>query len=139
MDFKKAVLDHVAIVVEDLDQSQKIYENLGFEFGPEREIVEEQGVMTAFAQIDEHSHIELLMPHGKPGAIHSYLKKKGPGIHHLCFKVDDIEKKSKELRDKGMTLIYPVPQKGAGGALVNFIHPKSCGGVLIEISCRASE
>ncbi len=128
------VLDHVAIAVKDLDSAVQVWENLGLEFENEREVVEEQGVVTAFAQIDTNAHLELLCPHGEGGPIHKYIEKKGEGIHHLCFKVKDVSAKTIELRDKGFTLINEAPVKGAGGCLVNFIHPKSTGGVLVEIS-----
>jgi methylmalonyl-CoA/ethylmalonyl-CoA epimerase len=120
---KDCFLDHVAVVVEDLDQAIKVYEDIGLEFSEEREIVESQGVMTAFAGID-----------GEGGPIHKYLEKKGPGIHHLCFKVPDIEAKCKELVEKGIRLTSEKPFPGANNCLVNFVHPKSTGGVLIEIS-----
>jgi methylmalonyl-CoA epimerase len=74
------------------------------------------------------------MPFGESGPIHQYLQKKGEGIHHLCFRVDDIESKSRELTAQGMVLLYEKAQTGAHDCLVNFIHPKSTGGVLIEIS-----
>lgn len=128
------VLDHVAIAVSDLDRAQKVYEDLGFKFAPEREVVAREGVETAFAAIDGHGHIELLKPYGDSGPIHNYIEKKGEGIHHICFRVKDVVAKSAELASKGYRLIHPEPVKGAKGCLVNFIHPKSTGGVLIEIS-----
>jgi methylmalonyl-CoA/ethylmalonyl-CoA epimerase len=134
MDFSKLVLDHVAIAVKDLEQAVKRYEILGLKFSTEREVVASQGVKTAFAPIDQHAHLELLMPFGESGPIHQYLQKKGEGIHHLCFRVDDIESKSRELTAQGMVLLYEKAQTGAHDCLVNFIHPKSTGGVLIEIS-----
>lgn len=127
-------LDHVAIAVKDLDESQKIYEAIGLVFDEEREVVESQAVTTAFARAEGRAKVELLCPYGDKGPIHSFLEKKGPGIHHLCFRVKDIEKKSAQLLDSGMRLIYESPQPGAGGCMVNFIHPASTGGVLIEIS-----
>lgn len=133
------VLDHVAIAVSDLDQSIKIWENLGLSFSDEREIVQEQGVTTAFASIDQNSHLELLCPHGESGPIHKYLEKKGEGIHHLCFKVQDVSLKTEELKEKGFTLIHEAPVKGANNCLVNFIHPKSTGGVLVEISQKIGD
>ena len=131
---KDCYLDHVAVVVENLDDAIKVYEDIGLEFSDEREVVESQGVMTAFAGIDQRAHLELLVPHGENGPIHKYLEKKGPGIHHLCFKVPDIEAKCKELVEEGHRLTSEKPFPGANNCLVNFIHPKSTGGVLIEIS-----
>lgn len=132
--FKNCFLDHVAIAVDDLDKSQKIYESLGLEFDDHREVVESQSVETAFAKVDENARIELLSPFGGKGPIYDFLKKKGPGIHHLCFRVEDIKSKTHELKEFGFRLIYEEAQSGADNCLVNFIHPKSTGGVLIEIS-----
>ncbi len=129
-----AFLDHVAIAVKDLDISQKVYEDIGFTFQKEREVVESQGVTTAFAHIDTHAHIELLCPYGEDGPIHKFIEKNGQGIHHLCFRVKDVKQKCEELKNKGYRLIYEAPTVGAGNCLVNFIHPKSTGGVLIEVS-----
>lgn len=127
-------LDHVAIAVKDLESSVEMYTKLGLTFDNKREVVEEQKVKTAFAHIDQNAHIELLEPTSDESAIHKYMEKNGAGIHHLCFRVQDIVSKQKELIDQGFRLIYPEPVVGAGNCLVNFIHPKSTGGVLIEIS-----
>ncbi len=131
---KDCFLDHVAIAVSNLDSAQKVYEDLGLQFSSVREIVESQNVTTSFAQIDEHAHIELVCPLNQEGPIQKFIDKNGEGIHHLCFKVPDVLKKSEELKAKGYQLIYEKPFIGANNCLVNFVHPKSCGGVLIEIS-----
>ncbi|CBW26156.1 putative lactoylglutathione lyase [Halobacteriovorax marinus SJ] len=131
---KDCVLDHVAIAVKDLDKSQRIWEDMGLSFSTKREVVESQGVTTAFAQMDENAHLELLCPYGENGPIHKFLEKKGEGIHHLCFKVKDVVAKCDELREKGYTLLNEQPINGANNCLVNFIHPKSTGGVLVEVS-----
>jgi methylmalonyl-CoA epimerase len=133
-ELKDCYLDHIAIACSDLDATQKIYEDMGLTFLPEREVVEDQGVITAFAKVDAKANIELLCPHGEGGPIHQYLEKKGPGIHHLCFRVKDVAAKADELREQGYRLLYDAPKVGAHNCLVNFIHPKSTGGVLIEIS-----
>lgn len=133
-ELKDCVLDHVAVAVKDLELSVKTWEALGLSFAEEREVVEEQKVKTAFAPIDQNGHIELLEPTSEESAIAKYIDKKGPGIHHICFRVESIDKKEKELRDKGFILLYDSPKTGAGNCLVNFIHPKSTGGVLVEIS-----
>ncbi len=127
-------LDHVALAVNDLEKSVNVWESLGLHFSKEREIVPSQKVITAFAHIDTHAHLELLMPSEPQGAIYDFLHKKGEGIHHLSFKVHDIVLKMEELQKKGFQFIYPKPQIGANQCLVNFIHPKSMGGVLVEIS-----
>lgn len=133
-ELKDSVLDHIAIACRDLDETEKIYRDLGFVFAEKREVVEDQGVETAFAKVDQHAQIELLCPYGDSGPIHQFLEKKGPGIHHLCFRVNDVVKKAEELKSKGYRLLYEEPKVGAHHCLVNFIHPKSTGGVLIEIS-----
>lgn len=130
------VLDHIAIAVKNISQTKKVYEDLGMTFAPEIEEVEDQKVFTAFAQIDENAHIELLEPTSEESTIHKFIQTKGEGIHHLCFKVPDVRAKTAELTEKGYRFIYPEPRIGAGGCLVNFIHPKSTGGVLVEISQR---
>lgn len=130
------VLDHIAIAVKSISGAKKIYEDLGLEFSPKIEEVVEQKVSTAFAQIDQHAHIELLEPTSEESTIHKFIESKGEGIHHLCFKVPDVRAKTKELTEKGYRFIYSEPRIGAGGCLVNFMHPKSTGGVLIELSQR---
>lgn len=131
---KDCFLDHVAIAVSNLDSAQKIYEDLGLTFSGEREVVESQKVTTAFAHIDEHAHIELICPLNNDGPVQKFIEKNGEGIHHLCFKVPDVLKKSEEMKALGYKLISEAPFMGANNCLVNFIHPKSTGGVLIEIS-----
>ena len=133
---KDCSLDHVAIAVSNLENAIKVYEAIGLQFDSKREIVESQKVKTAFAHIDENAHIELLEPTDESSTIHQFIQKKGEGIHHLSFKVKDVFKKQKELEEKGMKFIYPAPTAGANNMMVNFIHPKSTGGVLIEISSK---
>jgi len=127
-------LDHIAIATSDIENSVNLYSALGIHFDEKREIVESQGVKTAFGNIDTHAHIELLEPTHSDSSIAKFLDKKGPGIHHLCFRVKDVLVKQKELEAKGMKFIYPEPFAGANNCLVNFIHPKSMNGVLVEIS-----
>jgi methylmalonyl-CoA epimerase len=131
---KECFLDHVAIAVSSLDKGVKIYEDLGLKFNLKREIVESQGVKTAFAHVDQNAHIELLEPFGDNSPIAKFIEKNGEGIHHLCFKVPDVKLKCLELKKMGYRLIYAEPVTGANNCLVNFVHPKSSGGVLIEVS-----
>ena len=137
MNFKDMTLDHVAVAVTDLETAVKAYELIGLEFSPEREQVADQGVITAFAAIDQVAKLELLAPLGSDGPIKNFIDKKGPGIHHLSFRVLDIREKSRQLRQAGFVLLYDEPRIGAHKMLVNFIHPKSTGGVLIELSQMA--
>ena len=132
-------LDHVAIAVSNLEQAVKVYEDLGLKFSPEREKVEDQKVTTAFAPIDTRAHLELLEPIGSDGPVAKFIAAKGEGIHHLCYRVSDVFKTSKELQGKGYRMIYSEPVSGANDCMVNFIHPKSTGGVLIEISQKKAK
>ncbi|MFP5491142.1 MAG: methylmalonyl-CoA epimerase [Bacteriovoracia bacterium] len=136
-ELKDCLLDHIAIAVSSLDRI-KIWEDLGLKFEAKRELVADQGVTTAFAPIDQHAHVELLEPTGPDTPIGKFIATKGEGLHHLCFKVADVAAKQKEMEAKGYRFIYPVARPGAGGCMVNFIHPKSTGGVLIEISTGRS-
>ncbi len=133
-ELEDCVLDHIAIAVPEIESAKKVYEDLGLVFSEEREVVKEQGVTTAFAHVDKNAHIELLEPYGESGPIHRYLEKKGPGIHHLCFKVKDVAQTCRNLKEKGYILLNELPVSGANNCLVNFLHPKSTGGVLIEVS-----
>lgn len=136
-ELKDCVLDHIAIAVSSFDRI-KVWEDLGLTFEAKRELVADQGVTTAFAPIDQHAHIELLLPTGADTPIGKFITSKGEGLHHLCFKVSDVVAKQKEMEAKGYRFIYPAARPGAGGCMVNFIHPKSTGGVLIEISTGRS-
>jgi len=133
MMFEKTGLDHIGIAVKDLKETIQVYEALGLHCSGIEEVPTEK-VRVAFFQVDQSSRVELLEPTSKESVIHQYLEKKGPGIHHLCFRVLNLEESMKELSKKGMRFIYESPRPGAHGCLVNFIHPKSTGGVLIELS-----
>lgn len=135
-ELEDCILDHIAIAVKSISSSKKIYEDLGLKFAPEIEEVKDQKVFTAFANVDTNAHIELLEPTSTESTIHKFIESKGEGIHHLCFKVPDVKAKTEELLALGYRFIYPEPRIGAGGCLVNFMHPKSTGGVLIELSQR---
>ena len=127
-------LDHIAVAVEDLSSAQKIFGDIGLIFNKDNEVVPEESVITSFAPIGDEAKLELISPLNNEGPLKKFIDKNGPGIHHFCFKVDDITKLGEELLKKGYSLIYDKPRKGAGGNLINFIHPKSTGGVLIELS-----
>ena len=133
-ELEDCVLDHIAIAVNNLEDSVKLYTELGLKFDEKREVVESQKVKTAFCHVDENAHIELLEPTSEDSSIHKFIQKKGPGIHHLCFTVKDVNEKQEELMAKGFKFIYEKPFAGANNCLVNFIHPKSMNGVLVEIS-----
>lgn len=128
-------VDHIGIAVKNLDETLKFYEDvLGFKCVAE-EVVEEQKVRTAFLPLGD-TEIELLESTSEDGPIAKFIEKKGEGIQHIAYKVDDIEKKLEELKAKGIRLIDEKPRRGAGGAMIAFLHPKSTFGVLIEICQR---
>lgn len=128
-------IDHLGIAVKDLDVALKFYEDvLGIKC-VETEVVEDQKVKTAFLPIGD-TEIELLESTSEDGPIARHIEKRGEGIQHIAFKVDDIEKALEELKSKGIRLIDEKPRKGAGGAMIAFLHPKSTHGVLIEICQR---
>ncbi len=128
-------IDHLGIAVNDLDESKKFWSGiLGLDFEG-TETVAEQKVTTAFFPVGE-SEVELLVSTSPDGPVAKYIEKKGQGIQHVAFRVDDIERALEELKAKGVRLIDEKPRKGAGGAKIAFIHPKATGGVLVELCER---
>lgn len=128
-------IDHIGIAVANLDEALKFYEEvLGIKCVG-TEVVEEQKVKTAFLPIGD-TEIELLESTDKEGPIAKFIEKRGQGIQHIAYRVDDIEKALEEVKEKGIRLIDEKPRKGAGGAKIAFLHPKSTFGVLIELCER---
>lgn len=128
-------IDHLGIAVKSIEEALKIYMDiLGLKVTGE-EVVEEQKVRTAFIPVGE-SKIELLESTAPDGPIAKHIEKRGEGIQHIAFKVDNIEKALKSLKQKGVRLIDEKPRFGAGGAKIAFIHPKDTKGVLIELCER---
>ncbi len=128
----KPKLDHIGIAVEDLDSAVKIYESLGFTVDSIDE-VPGFGVKVAFLPMESGS-VELVQPVEENSAMARYLEKRGQGIHHLCFEVNDIRTELARLEASGVQLVDRVPRQGAHGTLVAFLHPGSTGGVLIELT-----
>ena len=124
-------INHVAIAVKDLANAVETYKKLGFHYDHTEE-VPSQKVKTAFFSVGE-SHVELLEPTAPDSPISGFLEKRGPGIHHLCIEVSDIEHALVEYKQAGVRLINPQPVTGAGGHRVAFVHPKATGGVLLEL------
>ena len=126
-------LDHVAIAVTNLNESLRFYQE---QFGLDClgiETVEEQGVRVAKLDLG-NTHIELLEPLVNDSPVGRFLSERGPGIHHICIGVEDITAELDKLKEKGARLIDQNPKIGTGGAQIAFVHPKSTGGVLIELS-----
>jgi methylmalonyl-CoA epimerase len=128
---KKPTLDHIGIAVKSLDAA-KIYEDLGLTID-HIETVATQEVRTAFLSAGD-SDIELLEPTGPESSVAKFIEKRGEGIHHLCFRVDDIEAHLGRLKALGYRLINEAPVPGAHGCRVAFLHPAAGNGVLIELS-----
>lgn len=125
-------IDHVGVAVEDLEAAIAHYrDQLGLEL-VHRETVREQGVEAVLLDVGE-SHVELLSPLGPDTPVGKYLAKRGPGLHHVAYRVEDIEAALEELRAAGMRLIDESPRVGIRGSRVAFVHPASTGGVLTEI------
>jgi methylmalonyl-CoA/ethylmalonyl-CoA epimerase len=127
----KPKLDHIGIAVRSIPET-KIYEALGFEIEHLEDVVS-QGVRTAFLSVGD-ANIELLQPLNADSTVAKYIEKRGEGIHHLCFRVDDLPKQLEKLKAEGFRLINPEPVPGAHGCRVAFLHPAAGNGVLIELS-----
>lgn len=125
-------LDHVGIAVHSLDESISLFESITGHKAHGRERVESQGVEVVFLGTGE-GRLELMAPTRDDTAVAKYLAKRGPGMHHLCYRVDDIVAELARYRSEGRQLIDEAPRPGAAGHQVAFIHPRSTGGVLIEL------
>ncbi|BAF59544.1 MAG: methylmalonyl-CoA epimerase [Pelotomaculum sp.] len=128
-------IDHIGIAVRDLAEALKLYEGLLGLKSIGTEVVEEQKVKVAFLPTGD-SEVELLESTTPDGPIAKFIEKNGEGIQHIAFRVDNIEQRLAELKEKGVRLIDEKPRRGAGGAKIAFLHPKSTFGVLIELSER---
>ena len=128
-------IDHIGVAVNSIDETKRFWGDvLGVEFEGS-EGVEEQKVTTAFFPVGD-SEVELLESTALDGPIARYLEKKGEGIQHIAFRVENVEKALEELKEKGIKLIDEKPRKGAGGAKIAFLHPRSTHGVLVELCER---
>ncbi len=126
-------LDHIGVAVESLEKGKSFWEALGL--GPmSRETVLSEKVNVGFFELHDGVRIELLEPTEKDSPIGKFLENKGPGIQQICFRVEDIRATLKMLKSKGIQLINEEPKPGAHGCQVAFIHPKSTGGILVELS-----
>lgn len=128
-------IDHLGIAVKSIEAGKQFWTNvLGLQFGGV-ETVSEQKVTTAFFPVGE-SEVELLESTAADGPIANYIEKRGEGIQHIAFRVENIEAALDELKAKGVRLIDEKPRVGAGGAKIAFLHPKSTNGVLVELCQR---
>jgi len=125
-------IEHIGIAVKNLEEANKIYEQLLGTPPYKMETVDREGVNTSFFKTGE-SKVELLQATKEESAIAKFIAKKGEGIHHIAFAVKDIYKEIKRLKEEGYTIINESPKKGADNKLVCFVHPKNTKGVLIEL------
>ena len=127
-------IDHVGIAVADLDAAIAMYESAFGMRCVHTEVNEEQGVREAMLEVgDSGSYLQLLAPLSPDSTIGKFLDRNGPGIQQMAYRVDDLDEVSAHLRGQGMRLLYDAPRKGTAGSRVNFVHPKSSGGVLVEL------
>ena len=125
-------IEHIGIAVKDINSSNDLFKKL---FGKENykmEVVESEGVSTSFFMLGE-TKIELLEAKTESSAIAKFIEKKGEGIHHIAYEVDDIYEEMKRLESEGFEVLNKEPKKGADNKLVAFLHPKGTNGVLIEL------
>ncbi len=127
-------IDHIGIAVESIAEARRFYESLGLHVEAVEEVPAE-GVRVAIIPCGA-SRIELLEPLEHDSPIGRFLAKRGPGIHHLCLGTDDVDAEDRRLRAAGHRLLRAGPSLGAEGCRVQFVHPKSAGGVLVELSER---
>jgi len=125
-------IEHIGIAVKDLEASNNLFEKLFGAPAYKEEAVESEGVKTSFF-MNGPNKIELLEATNPDSPIAKFIEKKGEGIHHIAFDVEDIEAEMKRLADEGFILLNDKPKKGADNKLVAFLHPKTTNGVLIEL------
>ena len=125
-------INHVAVVVDDMEKALSFWRDaLGMELHELRDVPAEKS-QVAFLPLPG-SEVELVQPTTDDSGIAKYLAKHGPGMHHICFEVDDIEGALRQLKARGVRLINEMPVPGAGGKQIAFIHPESTSGVLVEL------
>jgi methylmalonyl-CoA/ethylmalonyl-CoA epimerase len=131
-------LDHIGVAVESLDKGRAFYEAIGL--GPmHTERVDSEKVTVGFFELGNHARIELLEPTDAESPVGKFIAKRGPGIHHICLKVSDIRAVIAALKAQGVQMINEEPRPGAHGCQVAFVHPKSTGGILLELSQPGAE
>ena len=125
-------IEHIGIAVKDIERSNDLFASLFGKANYKIEDVESEGVKTSFFMCGPNK-IELLQATNENSPIAKFIEKKGEGIHHIAFAVDDIKKEIKRLTEAGFEMIHKAPKKGADNKLIAFLHPKSTNGVLVEL------
>ena len=131
-------IEHIGIAVKDLETANETYTKLFGKAPYKKETVESEGVSTSFFSIGE-SKIELLEATHADSAIAKFIQKKGEGIHHIAYAVEDIKAEMKRMRNEGFIVLNDEPKRGADNKWVCFLHPKSTNGVLIELCQEISK
>ncbi len=124
-------VSHIGVAVKDLERAKEIFRTLGLEVEGE-EVVEDQKVKVAFIPVGE-TRIELLEATSPDSPVAKFIEKRGEGVHHLALGVDNVEAMLEELKAKGVRLVDEKPRRGAHNTLIAFLHPKSTGGLLLEL------
>ncbi|HEY5670956.1 MAG TPA: methylmalonyl-CoA epimerase [Anaerolineales bacterium] len=125
-------IDHIAIVVEDIEAALGFWrDTLGLELDHVEDVAEQKSIV-AFLPTGG-SEVELVKPTTDDSGVARYLQKRGPGMHHICFEVEDIEAALAQMKEKGVRLINETPLIGSGGKKIAFVHPESTHGVLVEL------
>ncbi|MBN1271563.1 MAG: methylmalonyl-CoA epimerase [Candidatus Aminicenantes bacterium] len=132
-------IHHIGIAVKDIKKSVERWKKIFDLNDPCFEEISERGVSVAEFEFEEGPSLELISPLGENKSLAGFLEKKGEGIHHFCFEVDDINEVVVSLRKAGAQFVNEKPQKGAGGSLIVFIHPRTVNGVLIELKQKPKE
>jgi len=125
-------IDHIGIAVKDFTTSIPLFEKLLNTICYKKEFVETENITTAFFKICE-TKIELLQDEKSDGVINRFIERRGEGIHHIAFTVEDIQVEINRLKKEGFVFLYDEPKKGADNKLICFLHPKSTNGILIEL------
>ncbi len=137
---QRITIDHVGIAAHSLTEGSRFWELLGLDSNGEDEVVKDQGVVTRFFPLDNvansSTNIEILEAMGPDTPIGKFLDKRGPGIQQLCLAVDDLNSMIAHLMDNGIQMIDTSPRKGAHNSSIAFVHPKSTGGILVELKQR---
>ncbi len=125
-------IEHTGIAVRNMEASNALYTKLLGIAPYKTETVESEGVKTSFFRVGENK-IELLEATNTDSPIHKFIEKRGEGIHHIAFDVEDIEAEIRRLKSEGFTVLNDIPKPGADNKIVAFLHPKDTNGVLIEL------
>ncbi len=129
-------IDHIGVAVSSIDSALPFYRAMGWSSFSTEEVPTEK-VKVAFIEFQNRANVELLEPTSEDSAISKFIQKRGPGMHHICYRVKGIQAILDELKKAGVRLIDTVPRPGAHGCQVAFIHPSATGGVLVELSERS--